>query len=88
MKDILPGMTVHLTVGNYTDMTITVNGHKMTYTSIYEIGLGDTQRMRLEQSLVIKQLTRWCRDWQLKLRLKFELMQSHQLGLRLVYGGD
>ncbi|CCF31566.1 MULTISPECIES: hypothetical protein [Weissella] len=42
MKDILPGMTVHLTVGNYTDTTITVNGHKMTYTSIYEIGLGDT----------------------------------------------
>ena len=42
MKDILPGMTVHLTVGNYADTTITVNGHKMTYTSIYEIGLGDT----------------------------------------------
>lgn len=38
MKDLLPGMTV----GNYTDTTIMVNGHKMTFTSIYEIGLGDT----------------------------------------------
>ena len=42
MKDILPGMTVHLNLIHNPDTTITVNGHKMTFTSIYEIGLGDT----------------------------------------------
>ncbi len=38
MKDILPGMTVHLTVGNYTDTTITVNGHKMTIRASMKLG--------------------------------------------------
>lgn len=33
MKDILPGMTVHLPVGNYTNTTVTINGQKMTFTS-------------------------------------------------------
>lgn len=42
MKDILPGMTVHLTVGNFTEGTITVNGHILKYQSVYELALGDT----------------------------------------------
>ena len=42
MKDILPGMTVHLTVGNFTKGTITVNGHILKYQSVYELALGDT----------------------------------------------
>lgn len=36
MKDILPGMTVHLTVGNFTKGTI------LKYQSVYELALGDT----------------------------------------------
>ncbi|MCC6122971.1 hypothetical protein LA429_09655 [Weissella cibaria] len=42
MKDILPRMTVHLTVRKYIDTTITVNGHNLMFKRIYEIGLGDT----------------------------------------------
>ncbi|WP_108730654.1 hypothetical protein [Weissella cibaria] len=34
MKDILPGMTVHLPVRKYNDTTITVNGHNMIFKSI------------------------------------------------------
>ena len=50
MKDILPGMTVHLTVGNFTKGTITVNGHILKYQSVYELALGaclmQTQKIR------------------------------------------
>ncbi|MCA1356229.1 hypothetical protein M2M32_07975 [Weissella cibaria] len=42
MNDILPGMTENLTIDNYTDTTIIVNGQNMTFTNIYEIGLGHT----------------------------------------------
>jgi len=51
MKDILPGMTVHLPFGNYTDTTITVNGHKMTFTIVYKIRLGDSMHV-------------WCGCWE------------------------